>query len=173
MRWIAALAAAAICIPAAGWAQEEMQAKCTGPSAAPPAEFSSWTVKTDLAAAAKADDLAKTEVKPGEAVMAHLHGTKEVAFVVQPEKPGGSVSHGGMIGLKIDQAGTYRVAIGSGAWLDVLKDGKILESTAHSPGPACSGIRKVVDFALQPGRYVIQISANADEQLPVLVARRP
>ncbi len=172
MRWIVALAVAAMSIPAGGWAQEEMPAKCAAP-AAPTAEFSPWTIKSDLASAAKADDLAKAEIKPGQAVMAHLHGTKEVAFVVQPEKPGGSVSHGGMIGVRIDTAGTYRLAIGSGAWLDVLKDGKVLDSTAHGPGPACSGIRKVVDFALQPGRYVIQISANADEQLPVLVARRP
>ncbi len=30
-------------------------------------------------------------------------------------------------------------------------------SGAHAPGPACSGIRKTVQFPLQPGRYVIQL----------------
>jgi hypothetical protein len=46
-------------------------------------------------------------------------------------------------------------------------------STAHSRGPECSTLRKMVDFPLQPGRYVLQVSANADARLPILLARRP
>ena len=158
----------------AAWAQEEAPAACpAGPPAAPPAEYATWAARADLASADKATDLSKAEIAPGKAVTAHLHPTKEVAFVTQPEKPGGSISRGGMLSLKIDQAGTYRVSIGSGAWLDVLKDGKVLDSVAHNPGPACTGIRKTVDFALQPGRYVVQISANPVDDLGVIVIRRP
>ena len=159
---------------AVAWAQEEAPAICpAGAPAAPPAEYASWTSRPALASAAKAGDLAKAEIAPGKAVTARLHPTKEVVFVTQPEKPGGSVSRGGMLSLKIDQAGTYRVGIGSGAWLDVLKEGKVLDSASHNPGPACTGIRKAVDFALQPGRYVVQISANPADDLGVIVVRRP
>ena len=65
------------------------------------------------------------------------------------------------------------VAIGSGAWIDVLQDGKVLTSIAHGQGPACTTIRKMVDFDLKPGRYVIQLSANADPTLAVIVTSAP
>jgi hypothetical protein len=46
-------------------------------------------------------------------------------------------------------------------------------SGAHAPGPACSGIRKTVQFSLQPGRHVIQLSANGDPTIAVLISRAP
>ena len=42
--------------------------------------------------------------------------------------------------------------------------------TAHAPGPACTGIRKTVQFPLQPGHYVLQISANADPTIAVMIS---
>ena len=65
------------------------------------------------------------------------------------------------------------MALGSGAWIDVVKDGKAIESTAHGHGPDCSGVRKVVDFPLQPGSYTLQVAANGQAQLPLLVTRAP
>ncbi|HEX4272840.1 MAG TPA: hypothetical protein VHZ32_15725, partial [Rhizomicrobium sp.] len=62
---------------------------------------------------------------------------------------------------------------GAGPWIDVLKDGAAVTSGVHGPGPACSGIRKTVQFPLQPGRYVIQISANAGDSVPVMVSLVP
>ena len=64
-------------------------------------------------------------------------------------------------------------AASTGAWLDVLKDGKPVASSAHAHGPDCSTIHKQVEFKLEPGRYVLQISANADAKLPILLAKRP
>ena len=55
----------------------------------------------------------------------------------------------------------------------MIKDGQPQISTAHGHGPACSTIRKMVDFSLQPGRYVLQISANAEAEISVLVTRAP
>ena len=46
-------------------------------------------------------------------------------------------------------------------------------SVAHGRGPACSGIRKMVDFALEPGLYVLQIAGNGGPSLPVMIARLP
>jgi hypothetical protein len=78
-----------------------------------------------------------------------------------------------MFQLTIDRPGTYRIALGAGPWIDVLKDGKPVVSSAHSPGPSCSTVRKVVDFPLQPGRYVLQVSAAADPRLGIVVVARP
>jgi hypothetical protein len=138
-----------------------------------PAELAPWTAKAPLAAATKAGDLAAAVLQPGKAVTATLSHTAQVTYVAQPEKPGGTVSYGGLLALDIDQAGTYRVALGAGPWIDVLRDGQPVASTAHGHGPACSTVRKMVDFPLTPGRYVIQVSADADPTLAILVARLP
>jgi hypothetical protein len=172
MLWIAlALVLGTLLAPASAWAQEDMPACARAP--APLAEFSGWPAKADLESATKAADLGAAELKPGQAVTAHLHPTREVAYVTQPEKPGGSVAKGGLLSFRIDRAGTYRIGLGAGAWIDVVKDGKTLESTAHGPGPACSGIRKVVDFPLQPGLYILQISASPSDQIGVILTPRP
>jgi hypothetical protein len=102
-----------------------------------------------------------------------LHPTPKIAYAVRPAKPGGSVSYGGIVRFTVQQAGTWRVALGSGAWIDVIKGKKVIASTAHGHGPDCSGIRKMVDYRLQPGRYILQIAANGDETLPVLVTHLP
>jgi homogentisate 1,2-dioxygenase len=65
------------------------------------------------------------------------------------------------------------VALGSGAWIDVLKGKAAMASVAHGHGPDCSGIRKMVDFRLSPGRYTLQIAANGEQTLPLMIARLP
>jgi hypothetical protein len=170
--FVLALIAAPMFAPLAAQAQAGMAA-CTAPTAPLPALYAPWATPAPLASAAAAADMPKAVIVPGRAVLASLHSTREVAYVIQPEKPGGSVSHGGLFEVDIDASGLYRFALGAGAWIDVLKDGKALDSVAHSPGPACTGIRKMVDFPLEPGRYVLQISANADPQLAILVLRQP
>ena len=171
------MAVGVLSLPAAtGLAQEapaKSAASCAAMDKTLPADLAGWTAQTPLAAATSAATLGKATLTPGKAVTADLPQTPEVHYVTQPEKPGGTVSHGGMFGLKIDKAGTYVIALGSGAWIDVLKDGKPLASTAHARGPDCSTLRKMVDFPLEPGRYVLQVSANADAKLPILLARRP
>lgn len=163
-------------LAAVGASAQEMpanNASCAAMDKALPADLAAWTAQTPLAAATSSAGLAKAALTPGKAVSANLAQTPDVHFVTQPEKPGGTVSHGGMFELRIDKPGTYVIGLGSGAWIDVLKDGKAQMSSAHSRGPDCSTLRKMVDFPLEPGRYVLQISANADAKLPILLARRP
>ncbi len=174
-RVLAVAAALALAHPVASLAQAEGErpAACAATDAALPVELSAWTAKASLVAAAGSDELSRAEVRPGQAVSVALPLTRAVTYVVQPEKPGGSVSHGGLLSLRIGKAGTYRIALDSGAWIDLIKDGAAASSTAHGRGPPCSTVRKMVDFALTPGRYVIQISANADPSIGLLVAAAP
>ncbi|MBN8838706.1 MAG: homogentisate 1,2-dioxygenase [Sphingomonadales bacterium] len=138
-----------------------------------PAALAGWATPAPLAAAADPAGLARAALVPGKAATVTLLPTRSVHYPLQPEKPGGSVSHGGLLAFTITRAGSYRVALGSGAWIDVVRDGKALVSTAHGHGPACSTIRKMVDFSLEPGDYVLQVSANAAAELPVLIAPLP
>lgn len=43
---------------------------------------------------------------------------------------------------------------------------------AHAEGAACSGIRKIVDFALQTAVYALQLSGTKIARMTVLVATK-
>lgn len=169
----------AILIGAAPLAAAEAQmdkapaASCGEAGVALPETLAGWATRTPLAAAADKKGAAGAMLTPGKAVDATLARTATVDYVLRPEKPGGSVSFGGLLGFTIAEAGTYRVALGSGAWIDVVKDGKAIVSSAHGHGPDCSGIRKMVDFPLTAGRYILQVAANGAPTLPLLLTRLP
>jgi hypothetical protein len=146
---------------------------CTTAQVALPPELSGWASRVPLSAARDKAGLDRAVLTPGKALTAKLVQTGGVRYPLRPEKPGGSVSYGGLLSFSIREAGNYRVALGSGAWIDVVRDGKPVPSIAHGHGPDCSGIRKTVNFTLTPGRYLLQLSANGTETLPVMIARLP
>lgn len=102
-----------------------------------------------------------------------LESVSTVRFAAPPEREPKPDSFGGVIGFDVQQAGTWRVALSGAGWIDVLVDGKVVPSAAHGHGPACSGIRKIVDFALPAGTYALQISSAATDSIDVMVTRAP
>ena len=115
----------------------------------------------------------KAELVPGTAARLTILPTPKVTYPVRPEKPGGTVSYGGLLRFTVAAEGVWRVMLDSGSWIDVVKDGKAAQSIAHGRGPACTGIRKMVDYRLSPGTYTLQIAANGTENLTLLVAPQP
>jgi hypothetical protein len=167
--WAIVVGAMATMAPQWALAAEDMPT-CTAPGPLP-AQWSAWAhpVPRDASAGLPAAPLAI-----GEAVAANLLHTPAVTYPLRPEKPGGSVSYGGLLQVVVTTPGTYRVALGSPAWIDLVTGGgAAIASTAHGHGPACTGIRKIVDFVLDPGTYVLQISANGSAQSEVMVIRQP
>ncbi|HZU64996.1 MAG TPA: hypothetical protein VFF98_15025 [Novosphingobium sp.] len=143
---------------------------CPAP-VAPAGAYAPWAQPAPLAAGQAADGAPL--LKPGSAARLSLAPTPQVRYALRPEKPGGSVSYGGLVALEVASAGTYRIALGSAAWLDVIGKGGALPSIAHGHGPDCTGIRKLVDFTLEPGRYLLQISANGTPALTVMALALP
>lgn len=153
-------------------AQSAEAPPCAAQSSLPP-ELSGWGKALPLAAAGAAQDLAGAQLVPGKAMTATLLATPRVRYALPPEKPGAPATHGGMFGFTIAEAGRYRVALGAGAWIDVVRDGQTIASAAHGHGPACTGVRKMVDFDLSPGRYLLQVAGNATTTLPLMMVRLP
>jgi hypothetical protein len=146
---------------------------CTAPGVLPPA-YGAWGAPAPRAAAANAAALPSASFAVDEAVRVKLLQTPAVTFPLRPEKPGGSVSYGGLLQLVVAHHGAYRVALGSPAWIDlVTAGGTAVESTAHGRGPECTGIHKMVDFVLDPGTYTLQVSANGAPETQVLVIAQP
>ncbi|OJY67970.1 MAG: homogentisate 1,2-dioxygenase [Sphingobium sp. 66-54] len=146
---------------------------CPATPAPLPAALAPWTEPASLTAAMNAAGLEAATLPLGAAKDLALSRTPQVRYAVRPERPGGSVSHGGMARFVVVQAGVYRVAMDSAAWIDVVADGKSLESVKHGHGPDCSGIRKMVDFQLAPGAYVLQVVGNGTPGVRVLVTSVP
>lgn len=172
-RFLLAMAAAGaglavLAMPAPAFSQD-----CAAEFASLPDSLAGWTDRQPITAAKDTDGLAGARLVPGQAVDAALASTAEIEYPVRPEKPGGSVSYGGLFAFTVGRPGTYRVGIGSGTWLDVVRDGELVQSGAHGPGPECTGLRKMVDFPLEPGEYTLLIAANGSAELPLIVARLP
>ena len=142
---------------------------CSGTPAALPPELAGWTRATPIRGGGTAARASMLTI--GQGAVATLLPTPKVTYAVRPEKPGGSVSSGGLFAFTVTTSGRYRVALGSGAWVDVLKGTAPAVSVAHGRGPDCTGVRKMVDFDLQPGRYLLQIAGNGSATLPLMLAR--
>ena len=124
---------------------------------------------TDSAATSAALEPARIAV--GQAVRLRLHPDSEVEYLSLPQGEGDPASFGGLAALTIERAGTYRVGLEKSAWVDVSANGKPAEAGRFGPGPACSGIRKAVEFHLEAGPHVLELSGNLDPELGVLVER--
>ena len=162
------LAIALLATSAGALAAEEMPSAkpaCTG-DVAPTGNLAPWA--NPMAAKAGGEAAKAPLLSTGKAANVTLLSTPDVHYALRPEKPGGSVSYGGLLALDIAQAGTYRIALSSAAWIDVVGKDGALHSVAHGHGPDCTGIRKMVDYVAPAGRYTLQISANGTPQITVL-----
>ena len=86
-----------------------------------------------------------------------LHHYESLRYWIAPERKPDPFKFGGMVPIIVKKAGRLTVALDEGAWIDLVRDGKVVRSVSHGHGPACSGIRKMVDFEVTEGRYLLQI----------------
>lgn len=172
-RFVAAIIGMALVATISDARAQEPGPACSSKPANLPQQLAGWSSRRPLVAAGEASELRAATLEIGSAVDAALKPTADVRYVTRPEKPGGSVSYGGLFHFVVPRAGTYTVALGSGAWIDVLKGKTALRSITHGHGPECSGIRKMVGFKLTPGRYTLQLAANGDAALPLMIAQLP
>lgn len=94
-----------------------------------------------------------------------LTASPNVAWAVTPKKPG----KGAVASFSVAEAGTYQIGLSNGAWIDVVRGGKALTSSKHGHGPLCTGLRKMVSFALTPGTYVLQLASMPAAETQVMI----
>lgn len=147
---------------------QEAEPTCTS-QVRPSGILSGWNDPAPMTAESDSSKASSAMLKVGQAVRMALRPSVDVQYPVAPRKPGKPDSYGGLAQLSIQSAGTYRVAVGTPAWIDIVVDGQAVASTSHAHGPSCTGIRKMVDFKLQPGLYVLQFAANPGSETTALV----
>jgi hypothetical protein len=154
---------------ALGWAsvaQAQAQAPCPEPSKV-------WLGAAELPAAHSLAGNPNPALTLGVPVIATLAPAEGLTFAAPLGKPVAPGDKGGLLVFHIGLTGTYRIALGGKAWIDVVQRGKSLLSAAHAHGEPCSGIAKMVDFALVPGDYILQLSDVQAASVPVLLTRLP
>jgi hypothetical protein len=143
-----------------------------GPCIAP-RELAGWGQRHGVSAAAHIGGNPVSDLSVGEAVDLALRPIDKVAVIAPLGKGPGPDDRGGIVTFRAALSGTYRVALGGQAWIDVAQGQTPLASVAHAPGPACMGIAKMVDFRLEAGSYILQITAAQSDTIPVMIARLP
>lgn len=128
-----------------------------------PPELAGWSQPVALVAGDGAT------LRLGEAADVTLVAQDTAELAVTPEKPSQPGRFAGTLHLRIETAGTVEVALGGKAWVDLVRDRTARVSAGHGHGPQCSGIAKIVRFAVTPGEYVLKITASVDPRIRVLV----
>jgi hypothetical protein len=109
---------------------------------------------------------------PGTAVQIALRPIAELQAAVPPHQTRDGATMGARLDLEISAAGTYEILVDHAAWIDLVQGGAALRSTARAQALPCTTVRKIIDFSLSPGRYVIQLSGTAAASARLLVIPR-
>lgn len=166
MRLLAATLALALSTPTTA----QIPARnCAATTPALPPELAAWPDRAPLTAAIAGSTASQATLAIGKAAQLRLSPTTAIRYPVRPGRPAAPNTHGGIAGFTVARSGTYRVALGSGMWIDLIRDDRAIASTTHSHGPPCSGVRKIVDFHLEPGRHLLQLSGGTGQSVDVLV----
>lgn len=151
--------------PCAAFAEDAAKPVCsTALNATLPEAWKIWANPETVAAAAT--PATQPEILLGHAYTAPLKPGASVDFAA-PVKKLKEGTFGGLFMLTIEKAGVYTIGLDQPAWVDVVRDGKVINSSGHGHGPACTTIRKMVDFKLDPGHYTVQLS-NAPKDTAVI-----
>jgi hypothetical protein len=148
-------------------------AECPAGGAALPAAYAAWTSPHTLPSASGPGGTSAAGFATGDAVDVQLHPDGKVTYLTLPKGAGEAASFGGLASFEVTQAGFYRVALGDFAWVDLDRGGKPLAPAAFGHGPECTAVKKVVDYELEPGHYVIEISGEKMPGLRLLILPRP
>ncbi|UDF04360.1 hypothetical protein [Asticcacaulis sp. AND118] len=165
----ALLVSAALLLTAAPAFAEEAKPACPAePVLSGP--FTHWLHAAPVKATA--DTAGAPALSIGKPVKVTLLDSTRVAYKRARATPPATPTYSGTLTFTVVQARTYGIAAGTGVWIDVVKDGETLKSSKHGHGPDCSGVRKIVDFDLQPGAYEVRLIDNKTADVTIMVLKR-
>lgn len=108
------------------------------------------------------------DLAPGKAIMRPtLEPQDVVPMLPAGAKPGRAMT----AGFTVTIAGTYGIVLDQAGWIDVIPGGQAapLTSIAHQHGPACSTIRKIVRYHLEPGFYRVNVTGVKAAMVKLMV----
>ncbi len=99
---------------------------------------------------------AEVSLRPDKAIELRLVPQTEAKLPAQPSgqpKSLPDLAYAGAVTIgAIERAGLYQVTLSSPGWIDVVQNGKTLDTVAHTGKSDCPQIRKSVRFNLSQDR---------------------
>ncbi len=126
---------------------------------------------TPTAVNAGSEAAAAPSIVAGRLYALALQPQEKVRYLLPPgKKMLADGAFGGVLKLRVDRAGPYRLAIDSGYWLDVVHEGKQLATLDFNGSSSCDGPRKIVVYELPAGaELTVQLSAASSAQARLAV----
>jgi hypothetical protein len=69
----------------------------------------------------------------------------------------------------LPKAGTYRIPLSGGGWVDVFQGGRDVKSSAFSGATGCGGVRKSVKFELSAAPFIIEVTGTTARDIGIVV----
>jgi hypothetical protein len=134
-------------------------------------EFAAMQTQALLLNASANPKVNPVRLKEGQHVAATLVPQGSVSFAAQPGRQRKAENAtAGLLFFKTGPAGHYRISLTSHHWIDVLDEGKAIESLSHEGRGGCELLHKVVEFQLPANRdLVIQLSGDTAATVGILV----
>lgn len=140
----------------------------SGPAGAQGCPNPQGWAKPERHLAAKTPEM-KFGLRPGVSTQIGLLPQSEVKFAA------GRVSRKGYAGLAaidVPRAGTLQLVLDNKTYVDLVRGGKALDLAGEPKGHGCPGIQKALDFKVQPGRYLVQLSGSPDRAVKLATSLR-
>jgi len=96
----------------------------------------------------------------------------QVTLAIAPTRPAKEGATAGLAALDVKKGGTLDVILSAPVYVDLVRDGRVLQSTGHSDLKACPGLRKSVSFVVVPGRYIVQLTDGRDKSVKLATLLR-
>jgi hypothetical protein len=127
-----------------------------------------------LAIVAGHDAASAPRLEPDRLYQLQLAAADQVALALPPgKKPASDSSYAGLARLSLQQAGSYRVSVDQSVWIDIVADGKMIDSADFQGRPGCLAPHKIVQYSLPAGHeLLLQLSGapNAGVRLTITAA---
>jgi hypothetical protein len=131
----------------------------------PCAKFS-WNVDKEralfatapLALAAGHNAASAPQLEPGRLYQLQLTADAQVTLALPSGKKSNTApdsSYAGLARLSLQQPGNYRVSADQPVWIDIVADGKMIDSADFQGRAGCQAPHKIVQYSLPAGRELL------------------
>jgi hypothetical protein len=139
-----------------------------------PAALGAWAKAPVPAEAAASADGPRPELVPDRPLALRLKPAGAVTFAQAPgQLRKVEAAHGGLVAVRVPAEGTWRIAASGPVWIDLIGPAGPVASSGHGRMAPCTSIRKVVEFALPAGTWLVQLNGNPGPDLRLMLSRAP
>jgi len=130
-----------------------------------------WPLENERAAMSSAKVVASgEEIAPAAAAKVALAPLADAKLPQEPtRKPRDGTFAGFVRVAALPKAGTYKVTMSKGGWIDVFQDGREVRSSAFSGATGCEGLRKSVKFDLSAAPALLVVTGAPDKEIAIVV----